>query len=265
MANLIVFTDLDGTLLDHDTYSYDEARPGLDRLAAEGVPLVLVSSKTRPEIEELRARLGARHPFVPENGGAIFIPRDYDLDVPREAEIIGDYRVILLGRSRSEIAPLFDRLAAKFPVRALSRLDPREIVALTGLTLDQARQAAAREFGEAFVLDDPSIPEPELAAAAAELGLRLTSGGRFHHLLAENDKGRAVRILIELYKKRRPGLVSAAVGDAPNDRPMLAEVDRPFLVARKDGTHHQVDVPGLVKIDEPGPAGFSKAVLSLFS
>src|SRR3989339_344329 len=106
MPELIVFTDLDGTLLDHDTYAYDEARPGLDRLAAEGVPLVLVSSKTRPEIEELRARLGNRHPFVPENGGAIFIPRDCGLDIPPEAKAMGDYRVILLGRPRAEIAPL---------------------------------------------------------------------------------------------------------------------------------------------------------------
>lgn len=34
----LVFTDLDGTLLDHDTYSWEAARPALDRLKRQQVP-----------------------------------------------------------------------------------------------------------------------------------------------------------------------------------------------------------------------------------
>lgn len=63
-----VFTDLDGTLLDHETYSWEAARPALERLELSGIPWILVTSKTRAEVELWRKQLGNRHPFIIENG-----------------------------------------------------------------------------------------------------------------------------------------------------------------------------------------------------
>ena len=48
--HLIIFSDLDGTLLDHDDYRWQAADPALARLRAANIPLVLNSSKTVPEI-----------------------------------------------------------------------------------------------------------------------------------------------------------------------------------------------------------------------
>ena len=70
----LVFTDLDGSLLDHDTYSYTAALPMLERLSDGGIPVIFVSSKTRSEIVELRGELGNNNPFIVENGAAVFIP-----------------------------------------------------------------------------------------------------------------------------------------------------------------------------------------------
>jgi mannosyl-3-phosphoglycerate phosphatase len=169
--------------------------------------------------------------------------------------------VILLGREIREIRAAFDRLSRRLPVMALSRMSTEEVEALTGLSGTEAEAAKNREFGEAFVLDDPDLDEAELKREVRALGLRVTRGGRFWHLLGENDKGRAVRILSELYRKANPGVVTGAVGDAPNDIAMLAAVDRPFLVARPDGTYHDVDVAGLIRVPLPGPAGFNRAAL----
>lgn len=76
MARIIIFTDLDGTLLHPNIYSFAKARPALNLIKEEGIPLVLCSSKTRAEMEVYRERLGNNHPFVSENGGGIFIPKD---------------------------------------------------------------------------------------------------------------------------------------------------------------------------------------------
>ncbi len=68
----LVATDLDGTLLDRETYDFAPARPALDALRERGVPLVLVSSKTRAEMEPLAeaSAPGARRAgSVVENGG----------------------------------------------------------------------------------------------------------------------------------------------------------------------------------------------------
>jgi predicted mannosyl-3-phosphoglycerate phosphatase (HAD superfamily) len=71
---LVVFTDLDGTLLDHQTYSFQAARPMINKLLRLGIPIVINTSKTRAETEILSRRLKLNHPFIVENGGAVFIP-----------------------------------------------------------------------------------------------------------------------------------------------------------------------------------------------
>ena len=88
MKKTVIFTDLDGTLLDAADYSYAEAQPALGQVAESGTPLVLCSSKTRAELEVYRKRLANAHPFISENGGGIFIPIGYfsvSIDAERSA------------------------------------------------------------------------------------------------------------------------------------------------------------------------------------
>ena len=54
----LIFTDLDGTLIDHHTYSAEAARPALEAARAAGVPVVPCSSKTLAEMR-LLADVGA--------------------------------------------------------------------------------------------------------------------------------------------------------------------------------------------------------------
>jgi len=57
---LLVFTDLDGTLLTHEGYSWQPAAPALERLRQLDIPLILNSSKTAAEIAALREELDNR-------------------------------------------------------------------------------------------------------------------------------------------------------------------------------------------------------------
>ena len=77
MPQLVIFTDLDGTLLDARNYSWRAAQPALDQLRRRRVPVVFCTSKTRAEILPLREELRNADPFVAENGGAIYVPRSY--------------------------------------------------------------------------------------------------------------------------------------------------------------------------------------------
>lgn len=71
----VIFSDLDGTLLDSQAYSFQAAEPALLPLRKQGTPLVLCTSTTRAEVKVLRDRLHIRHPFTVENGGTIYIPK----------------------------------------------------------------------------------------------------------------------------------------------------------------------------------------------
>ncbi len=56
--------------------------------------------------------------------------------------------------------------------------------------------------------------------------------GRFFHVLGNSDKGRAVSILAEFYRKAYGPLTTVALGDSLNDLPMLNGVDIPIVVRK---------------------------------
>ncbi|MBW2623093.1 MAG: HAD-IIB family hydrolase [Deltaproteobacteria bacterium] len=265
MIERVIFTDLDGTLLDADTYSWEPAIPALRLIEEKGIPLVMVSSKTRLEIEACRDEIGNSHPFIPENGGAIFFPKNYGLEIPPEAVEIGKYRAVVLSRTAAEMVKKFDTLSPKIPVQFVSEMETEQVVELTGLSFEQARSAQAREFGQAFKLTDEGISEQTLEAAVRGIGLNLTRGERFFHLMDQTGKGRAVRVLTELYQRNSPGLTTVGLGNSPNDESFLSVVDKPFLIALSNGGHVQMDIKGLTRVPMAGPAGFNQVILELLA
>jgi mannosyl-3-phosphoglycerate phosphatase len=262
---LVVFTDLDATLLDQATYSFEPARPALDALAKEGIPLVLCTSKTAAETERWRRVLGNAHPFIVENGGAIFVPEGYFGPDVRYERVDGGYGLLEFGRPYADLrrALAAIRETTGQPLRGFGDMTPGEIAERCGFSRDDARLAARRQYDEPFTGADPAL-FGAVAREAAALGLSVVSGGRFHHLFGGNDKGRAVRVLRGLYDAVREPAQSAALGDSPNDEPMLKEVDIPILVRRPDGSHANfVHLPGLVIAPAAGPEGWREAVLGL--
>jgi mannosyl-3-phosphoglycerate phosphatase family protein len=257
-SGLIVFSDLDATLLDEDTYSFEAAREALAALAAREVPLVLCSSKTRVEMERWARTLGLTSPMVAENGGAILWPR------------AGGYDLAARGTPRPRLIDDLDAIAreADARVRGVSSLSVEEVARLTGLAPDAARDAMAREYDEPFLMDAGDIAR--VAEAASRRGLKVTRGGRFCHLMGPADKGQAVVEILGTagaWCRRPPAQVSSvALGDSANDLSMLSVVDRPIVVPRPTGI---VDadlaraLPHAETAPAPGAAGWNAAVLAV--
>src|SRR5438132_1545183 len=135
----IVFSDLDGTLLDAGTYAWREAETALELLTLRGIPLVFCTSKTRFEVEFWRRKLGNTHPFIVENGAAVFVPRGYfPFAIPRAASR-GGYEVMQIGKPRRILIETIESACAETAcrIRAFYRMNAPEIAALTGLPLKQ--------------------------------------------------------------------------------------------------------------------------------
>jgi predicted mannosyl-3-phosphoglycerate phosphatase (HAD superfamily) len=78
---VVVFTDLDGTLIDTNTGEYGKNTDELiDTIKENNIPLVLASAKTLVEQNKIREDLDLTDPFIVENGRAIIIPKDYFAD-----------------------------------------------------------------------------------------------------------------------------------------------------------------------------------------
>lgn len=267
MATRIAFTDLDGTLLDHDTFAWDGARPGLDALRAAGIPLVFASSKTRRELEALRKRIGNTDPFIGENGGALWLPSTWK-PMPSRAQQVGAglYRVeigVPLARLRAALREISAELGAG--LRGFGDLTREEVMEHSGLAGDALEHALAREYDEPFLSAQPMTggQKARLAQLARARWLNVTRGGRFFHLTGPTSKARAAQVLLEALP---PPVDVIAIGDSPNDLELLQLARHAIVVARPDGTHApelQRALPHALFTKGIGPAGFSEGILAV--
>ncbi len=259
----LVFTDLDGTLLDAQNYSFASAWPAVRLLKEKKIPVVPCTSKTHREVILLRRQLGLKDPFIVENGSAVFIPRAYFNQPVSDFEMEG-HEVLLLGKKHEEILHCFEKMRQNFKlrIRGFSEMSLQEIRKHTGLPEDQARLAKQRFFSEPFISDHNLNDLPELHAYLKKRGCRLLRGNRFYHLLGDTDKGRAVNVLHHLFeamKKRK--FRTLGLGDSKNDEDLLTAVDQPVLVKRPDGGYgSNLLLPHLYKTEQPGPKGWREAI-----
>jgi mannosyl-3-phosphoglycerate phosphatase len=265
MKKLIIFTDLDGTLLDHYTYSFEKALPALTLLKEKNIPLVICSSKTRKEIEYYRRKLDNHHPFISENGGGIFIPKSYFEFGVRSSEFgvkeEKDYHIIRLGAKYSDLRKALLELHSEgFNVKGFGDMTAEELAGIANMNIDEAEMAKERDFDEPFVFDGSKIDEQRLLKTIIAKGFNYTQG-RFFHILGNSDKGKAVSILIDIYKRKFGEIITIAIADSPNDIPMLERVDYPVIVQKPDGSYDpRINIPDLIRAEGIGPVGWNKAI-----
>ncbi len=266
---LVIFTDLDGTLLDQDSYSFGNALPALRAIRTKGVPLVISSSKTRPEIEFYRGQLRNDHPFISENGGAVFVPRDYfsfSFSCERESE---NYSVLELGTSYRQIVAVLDAIRSETGVliKGFFDLTAKEISSLSGLSLQEAELAKEREYDEPFLIEGGEQEVEKVKKKIVEKGMNYVEGGRFHHILGNNDKGKAVKILERLFEREFHSISTVGIGDSQNDLQMLLSVDHPiFLRENQDPLPPPLlPIRRLTVVEGRGAGAWNRAILSFVS
>ena len=264
MPRLIV-SDLDGTLIDHHTYSAAAAVEALAACATASVPVVACSSKTRAEIRRLMGTLPVpAAPLIAENGSAVWFPAEWP-SLPAEATAVpeGDGCLVTLGIRSEQLRPELGRLASELGMRvhALSAMTVDGVVALTGLAPEVADLARQREFSEPFVVDGAPPSLDAMQDVARAFGLHVTRGGRFFHLLGPPDKGRAVAVVRATCASGHRAL---GLGDAPNDLSLLGACDDAVIVPQPNlGIHPDLAraLPGARHAVAPGPVGWNDAVL----
>jgi mannosyl-3-phosphoglycerate phosphatase len=248
----LVFTDLDGTLLDHNSYDHREALPALQRLKEKQIPVIPVSSKTHAELEVLVQKLHLEGTMIGENGAVIVYPGEEPQIVPPGYLQIRDYLV----DSRSN--PEYETLG-------FGDMTVEDVMASTGLARDMARLAMRRLGSEAFFWHGSEDGLNQFRQEIAAAGLRLLKGGRFHHLLGDTDKGKAVGYVVRHLERNGVSVTKTiGLGDSDNDREMLLAVDIPIVVRKHDGTHIVLEQrPDAIVTNLPGPAGWNQAIQNL--
>jgi mannosyl-3-phosphoglycerate phosphatase len=271
----LIFTALEGALVDPRTDSFAGAEEALSELDRRKIAFVLLTSRTREEIEPIRRKMGHNHPFVTENGGGIFFPDGYfSLRIPGAVRT-ARYLSIAQGRPYSEVCEALDEIAEECAVgvAGFHHMSLREIADNTGLRPRSAELARAREFDEPFYFtsaDEKAIAR--FVEAARERGFDTRRGATFWHLSAKCDAARAVRSLAQLFREATHiKLRLVGIGADQEDLPWLRAVDHAILLpdSREAATPsaHPMENPGRMRTivigDAPGPAGWNTSVLNI--
>jgi len=261
---LLIFTDLDGTLLDQENYAFDHARPALRRIQDLAVPLVVTTSKTRSEVQQLLMKLGLNEPFITENGGGIFFPGNYRGFNIKDAYEKDSFQCLCLGRPYDAIRSFIKAIPNRVGIRGFGDMSVAEVMALTNLSREEAAQARCREFTEPLLVENPNVI-PLLSNLAEKSGLTMTKGDRFYHLMDQRqDKGKAVCEVTDIFRQHLDATIrTIGIGNCRNDLPMLENVDIPVIVPHPDGHYEETGLINLRKAPFPGSRGWNKVVEDL--
>jgi mannosyl-3-phosphoglycerate synthase len=263
----IVFTDLDGTLLHPVSYSYSASLDSVRSLQEKKIPIVFCSAKTMAEQEVLRSELQIKDPFIMENGTAVAIPRDYFRLPFSFNRAVDDYLIIELGipyaEIRDKLKPVYNQYKEK--IKLFGDLSVEEVAKLTGINLLMAEKAKKREYSETMIISGTKKESEEIIKAVRETGLACVHGGKFHEIYQGGDKGKATRLLIELFKLNFGDVLTLGIGDSQNDSDMLAAVNLPVLVQNDTSRWEKLPIRNLKRIKGVGPEGWSKAVMEILT
>lgn len=259
----IIFTDLDGTFLNHDDYSFDASEEARKKIFHQEIPLIFTTSKTKIEVELLQQKVGIDFPFITENGAAIFIPKkNTQITISALEEFDEHYYILQLGVSYKTVLAFYNTYKTEFGMFGFSDMTVEEAAKHTGLPIENAQLSKQRDFTEPFILEDETkLASLEKLAKAHQL--KITKGGRFYHLIGENqDKGKAVAKCISLYEKSTNlKFTSIGLGDGDNDIPLLENVDIPIAIKNHQGNHLKTTSKNLEKSSFKGAKGWNEMIL----
>lgn len=242
----VIFTDLDGSLLNHEDYSFEEAKEMLGFIKEEGISLIYTTSKTKNECKILQEQMQIDAPFIVENGAAVYYP---------------DKEMELLGLEHSDIKVFIESVADEFHLKYFSQMKVETIMEYTLFDYDQAVCAQNRDFSEPFLIhDERRLTELEVIAEAQ--GMKILKGGRFYHCVGINqDKGMAVQRAMKHFS----GHTSIGLGDNYNDVAMLKVVDIPVLIPHHKGRYIDIEITNLIKAPHKGSLGWNEALKGILN
>lgn len=263
---IVLFTDLDGTLLDQFDFTWDAARPVLERLYIEKIPIIFCTSKTRQETIYYRGMIGVEDPFIVESGAATFVPFGY-FDYQVSDKLREGYEFLEKANDRSAIRRFVQSCQHEWPEQflGLNNMDTEKIQQISRIPRHVAEMSIQREYNEFFYFQlDADEPFPQkLLTMAGKENLQLNGEGKFHHIMGNYDRGQAVRELLDLYRRFQAiDCISIGIGDSISDLAMLKSVDIPYLVKNYRDSYDEMILNQIdAKLaDGVGPEGWAKAV-----
>ncbi len=190
---------------------------GLDEFTAaldhEAIPAVWLTSRSRLQFDDARRKHGHTHPFIAEDGCAVYLPEDYfhlrpasDASRTKKAATLrlGRFTCIPIAEALPAAAEALQTLSQDtgVPVVTLRSLSPRELAQNTGLPQREAELARQRDFDDIFFFAGASDEEVErFLTEGGNRSLQFRQHGVLWSAAIGPSVHRCIRELAKLYDR----------------------------------------------------------------
>ena len=248
-SSILIFTDLDGTLLNRDTFKFDSIKIFLNELKNKNIIIIPNSSKTEDEIKEFNNEANFKFPFISENGSIIHS------EFPDK---------IMLAKNVHEIQNIFDKNInqdLKSKCRVISNLTTQEQIQIFGLPENKLKQVFKRTCTIPIKFEGNNKEKLRLKNILLEIGLDFKDGGRVLNLGDRVNKADAMKkIIYMLENKYKSKPKTIAIGDNHNDLDMLKNSDIPCLVKNNKFINKDLQIKNLIISKQTAPEGWVEVV-----
>ena len=116
------------------------------------IPILLYSKRTYEEMIQLCSLLGINHPFVVENGGALYVPNNYfKLDL-KDFTVVDEHQQLVFGSTRSTIENITNKLAKVTRTNLNNDIDsPLDLADYWDIEIPEAERLMNRGFSQMIV------------------------------------------------------------------------------------------------------------------
>ena len=261
---LLIFTDIDGTFIDNDTFDEGLNTKIISELAQAQHSVVFNTSKTFEEVDYFQKKIKTSLSFICETGGGIYLANNH-FKTPDSSR--GEYQVLY---ESGKIDEYKDQIQSEInknfrdDLIFFDDLNVEEQSSLSGLSGHDLELASRRDFSILIKWKSTKSKYDEFKLFLKQFQLNLITGGRFSHICSKHDKGNATKLFIEKTKKffNNSNIITVGIGDSKNDFEMLNEVDFPCIV--KSPNNHllkdSLNTKNITFSDHEAPSGWIECI-----
>ena len=251
---VVIFTDLDGSLLHRDTFKFDSIKDYIKSLVSKGVIIIPNSSKTEKEIEKFNEELGLNLPYISENGSSIHGLNLITSNFPDK---------LVLSREKEELLKIYEnKVPEKLKEKCfqISKMSKKEKENILGQKDEKLKDALNRKYTLPFLFKGDKNDKNRLIKILNSNSLTLQEGGRVSNLCDNINKVKSMNRVIKILKKTEDKIKTIAVGDNFNDLEMLRNCDIPCLVFNDQFKLDQININNLIFSNKPSPEGWADVI-----
>ena len=266
---LLIFTDIDGTLINNDTFFEGKNIEIAETLHEHNHILIYNSSKTFDEIVNMQKKFNTSFPFICETGGGIYYK---NLLTQASDELREGYSIMYESKKIEMFKKIIKEEVQKNFKNDLDMFDDLcvdEKSRLSGLKGNDLHLASKRDFSILINWKSDDGRYSKFKSVLHGHGLKLIKGGRFSHICASHDKGQAVKFFLNqikssgMYNK----ILTIGIGDSTNDLEMLSNVDYACVVKSKNNNDlmKKIDISKVLLSTQHAPEGWAECIHKIFT